>query len=57
LKNKTIIGESQIEEDEENIPIEEKNENQKEQKNELFYDENAFEEDLDNLDFDDDDDN
>lgn len=52
LKNKTSIGENQMEEDEDNIPTEEKYENNKEQKNELFYDENAFEEDLDNLDFD-----
>jgi len=42
------------EEDEDNIPVEEKIENNKDQKNELFYDENAFEEDLDNLNFDDD---
>lgn len=41
-------------EDEDNIPVEEKTENNKDQKNELFYDENAFEEDLDNLNFDDD---
>ena len=47
-----IEGESG-EDDEDNIPIEEKPETNKDQKNQLFYDENAFEEDLDNLDFED----
>lgn len=56
LKNNKTLGEGQNEEDEDNIPSEEKTENNKDQKNELFYDENAFEEDLDNLDFEDEDD-
>lgn len=47
------MDEGQNEEDEDNILTEERPETIKDQKNELFYDENAFEEDLDNLDFED----
>ncbi len=53
LKNIKSLGEGLNEDDEDSIPTEEKPENNKDQKNELFYDENAFEEELDNLDFDD----
>lgn len=47
------MGEGQTEENEDNIPTEEKTEANKDQKNEMIFDENAFEEDLDNLDFED----